>query len=93
MFQALNDLGFTLPPESRAYWTGWSDKAPYATYPKNGRDNEMTKYMVEHCGRNLVVFGEMVKQLEPNIPALASDTEAAGRSPEEIAARAARSHA
>jgi multimeric flavodoxin WrbA len=93
MFQALNDLGFTLPPESRAYWTGWSDEAPYATYPKNGRTNEMAKYMIEHCARNLYWFGHAVRELEPTLPQLASDIEAAERDPLEIAQRAARSHA
>ena len=66
MFQALNDLGFTLPPESRAYWTGWSDKAPYATYPNEGRHHEMTKYMVEHCareGRRLVAGTAVVREV------------------------------
>lgn len=93
MFQALNDFGFTIPPESRSYWTGWSDEAPSATYPKHGRDHPMTSYMTEHCGRNLVYFGRMVKELEAELPQLQSDIEAAERDPMEVAARAARLHA
>jgi multimeric flavodoxin WrbA len=92
MFQALSDLGFTLPPEARSYWTGWSDKAPETSYPKSGRQHPMTNYMTEHCARNLVHFGRAVKELEPHLPQLQSDIEAAGRDPLEVAQRATRLH-
>lgn len=92
LFQALNDLGFTIPPESRTYWTGWSDDAPEATYPEAGREHSMTTYMSEHCGRNLVFFARAVRALEPTLPQLQSDIEAAGEDPAATAARANRAH-
>lgn len=92
MFQALSDLGFTLPPEARTYWTGWSDKAPEATYSDAGRNHSMTTYMSEHCARNLVYFARAVRDLEPELPQLQSDIDAAGEDPAAVASRAARAH-
>jgi len=77
MFQGLDDLGFTPLPKSRASSTGWTDDAPSANYLTHGRDNAMTRYMNEHRARNLMVFGRAIKALEPDIPTLASDDEAA----------------
>ena len=83
--QALNDFGFTFPPESRTYWTGWSDRSPEVSYPKAGRDHPSTKYMTSHTARNLVYFAKALRELK--LPPLPEDIENAA-DPEKALARA-----
>ncbi len=74
--QALSDFGFVQPPESRAYWTGWTDDSPGPTYKDaDGKNHPSTKYMIEHTAHNLVWFATIMRQHQ--IPALPSDLEAA----------------
>lgn len=75
--QGLNDLGFTLPPENSAYWTGWSDKAPEATFPDDGRDHSMVVGMVETLARNLYVWGHAIRELARDVPQTSGERDAA----------------
>ena len=73
--QALIDFGFTLPPEARAYWTGWSDKSPGPNYADAGLDCAYTNGMIEHMANSLVHVATILK--EHPIPPLPSDLEQA----------------
>jgi multimeric flavodoxin WrbA len=76
--QGLIDHGFTVPPEGRVYWSGWTDESPGPNYVEaNGKEHPGTKFMLEHAGHNAVVFAHMLRQHE--IPALASDREKAAK--------------
>ena len=89
--QALNDIGFVLPPESRVYWTGWTDESPGPNYASAGRGHKSVQYMGQHMARNLVVFAHAMRELTPKIMPLPSDIEVAEH-PEEALARAKKLH-
>jgi multimeric flavodoxin WrbA len=89
--QALNDVGFVLPPESRVYWTGWTDESPGPNYATSGRGHKSVEYMGQHMARNLVVFAHAMRELTARIEPLESDKEAAAH-PEEGLARAKKLH-
>lgn len=71
--QSLIDFGFTVPPEARAYWTGWSDASPGPNYADAGLDCAYTNGMIEHMANTLVHFARVLK--EHPIPALPSDAQ------------------
>lgn len=73
--QALLDFGFTLPPEARAYWTGWTAESPGPDYAEAGQDSEYTNYMIAHMASSLV-HAARVLRAEP-YPPLPADLERA----------------
>lgn len=89
--QALNDIGFVLPPESRVYWTGWTDASPGPNYAKAGREHGSVQYMGRHMARNLVVFAHAMREVTDKLVPLASDVENAS-DPERAQARARAMH-
>lgn len=53
------NLGFTIPPNTNAYWVG--DAGPGPSYIEGGQDNEFTKKQTEMLSYNLIHMAKILK--------------------------------